>query len=424
MDLTDSKKMSAGLMNRINTRQVLAIIRAEEYISRAEITKKLGLTPPTVNRILTQLADYGFIEFVGHGISGGGRPPMMVKFNGKNNYIIGIDIGATAIRGVLSNLDAEFIVEIQLSTKLKSGEKGVMEQIFSLVDRLLSRKNFNNSKVLGIGIGVPGLIDHKKGIIDLSPDFGWRSMDFRKKLKERIKLPVIFDNSTRLMAVGERKYGKGVNLDEYIVINVGYGIAAGIVANGKILNGAKGHAGEFGHIVIDPFSDVLCDCGGKGHLEALASGRRIADMGKTLLLNNGDKDLKKRAENKVTNVTAKMIADMAREGNKNAIRIFDSALNYLSIGIVNLINVFDPKKVLIGGGVALSGDIFFDNLNLKVSQNMMSAKSISIEPVTFGENATLVGACALVLEGILNFDISVSKTKVRTKIISTGKPVS
>src|SRR5688572_27967740 len=118
-------------------------------------------------------------------------------------------------------------------------------------------------------------------------------------------------------------------------------------------------------------------------------------------------------------IAAKMIADLARDGNKNAIQIFDSALSYLSIGIVNLINVFDPKKVLIGGGVALNGDIFFDNLNIKVAQNMMSAKSISIELVTFGENATLVGACALVLEGILNFDISVSKTKVRAKIVST-----
>jgi len=369
----------------------------------------LGLTAPTVNKILAQLAESGFVEYIGHGKSGGGRPPMLIKFNGKNNFVIGIDIGATTIRGVLSNLDAEFILEIQLSTKLKSGESGVMEQIFSLVDRLFARKNFNGAKVLGIGIGVPGLIDHKKGIIDLSPDFGWKNMEFQRRLSERIKLPIVFDNSTRLMAVGEKKYGKGMELDDYIVVNVGYGIAAGIVANGKILGGAKGHAGEFGHIVIDPHSDVLCDCGGKGHLEALSSGRRIADMGRLLLTKNVDEDLKKLSEGNPSNVTAKMIADLARQGNPNAIRIFDSALHYLSIGIVNMINVLDPKKVLIGGGVALNGDIFFDNLNKLVSNNMMSAKKIPIEPVSFGENATLVGACALVLEGLLNFDIAIPK---------------
>ena len=396
-------------MNKINTTQVLSVIRSQEFISRAEIGRVLGLTAPTVNKILAQLAESGFVEYIGHGKSGGGRPPMLIKFNGKNNFVIGIDIGATTIRGVLSNLDAEFILEIQLSTKLKSGESGVMEQIFSLVDRLFARKNFNGAKVLGIGIGVPGLIDHKKGIIDLSPDFGWKNMEFQRRLSERIKLPIVFDNSTRLMAVGEKKYGKGMELDDYIVVNVGYGIAAGIVANGKILGGAKGHAGEFGHIVIDPHSDVLCDCGGKGHLEALSSGRRIADMGRLLLTNNGDEDLKKMSEGNASNVTAKMIADLARQGNPNAIRIFDSALHYLSIGIVNMINVLDPKKVLIGGGVALNGDIFFDNLNKLVSNNMMSAKKIPIEPVSFGENATLVGACALVLEGILNFDISISK---------------
>ncbi len=357
------------------------------------------------------------MQYIGQGKSGGGRPPLMVKFNGKNNYIIGIDIGATTIRGVLSNLDAEFILEIQMSTKLKSGEKGVMEQIFSLVDRLLARKNLNNAKVLGIGIGVPGLIDHKNGKIDLSPDFGWKNMEFKKRLKERIKLPVIFDNSTRLMAFGEKKYGKGVYLDDYIVINVGYGIAAGIVVNGKVLSGTKGHAGEFGHIIIDPNSDVLCDCGGKGHLEALASGRRIADMGKAIF--EKDKDLMRLSENKVGSVSAKMIADLARDGNKNAMKIFESSLHYLSIGIVNLINVFDPEKVLIGGGVSLNGDIFFQGLNKKVSQYMISEKKIAIEPVTFGENATLVGACALVLEGILNFDISISSVKEKEAVIIT-----
>jgi glucokinase-like ROK family protein len=418
MEFTDNKKMSARLMNKINTRQVLSVIRRQEYISRAEIGKILGLTAPTVNRILTQLAETGFVEYLGQGKSGGGRPPMLIKFNGKNNYVIGIDIGATMIRGVLSNLDAEFILEIQMSTKLKSGEKGVMDQIFTLVDRLLARKNFNGSKVLGIGIGVPGLIDHKKGIIDLSPDFGWKNMEFKRRLADKIKLPIVFDNSTRLMAVGEKKYGKGMELDDYVVVNVGYGIAAGIVANGKILSGAKGHAGEFGHIVIDPHSDVLCECGGKGHLEALASGRRIAYLVKLLLSHKKDQYIKRMSENDPVNVSAKMIATLAREGNKNAIRIFDAALQYLSYGIVNLINVFDPKKVLIGGGVASNGDIFFDNLNKLVANNMMGAKKIPIEPVSFGENATLVGACALVLEGLLNFDISIPKIKEQSTIAS------
>jgi predicted NBD/HSP70 family sugar kinase len=244
-------------------------------------------------------------------------------------------------------------------------------------------------------------------------------MEFKKRLSEKIKLPVIFDNSTRLMAVGEKKYGKGVDLEDYIVVNVGYGIAAGIVVNGRVLSGTKGHAGEFGHIVIDASSEVLCDCGGKGHLEALASGRRIADLGKVLLEKNGDKELKLLCDNKTANVTAKMIADLAKTGNKNAIHIFDTALHYLAIGIVNLINVFDPKKVFIGGGVAQNGDLFFDNLNKKVSANMISDKKIIIEPATFGENATLVGACALVLEGILNFDIAVSRVNIPEEMISS-----
>jgi predicted NBD/HSP70 family sugar kinase len=308
---------------------------------------------------------------------------------------------------VLSNLDAEFIMEIQISTKLKGGEDEVLEQIFDLVERLLSRQNIEESRVLGIGIGVPGLIDTKKGVIDFSPDFGWKDLPFRKRLEERISLPILFDNSTRLMAVGEKKYGNGIFLDDYIVINVGYGIASGIVVNGKILSGLRGHAGEFGHIVIDPESDVLCDCGGKGHLEALASGRRIAELGKKLLRDN-DPEMKKLAGNKNGPVTAKMVATLARNNHKKAAEIFSTAIDYLSIGIVDLINLFDPEKIFIGGGVAMNGDVFFGELNKNVMKKMMSLKNIPIEPVTFRENATLVGACALVLEAVLNFDITMS----------------
>jgi predicted NBD/HSP70 family sugar kinase len=243
-------------------------------------------------------------------------------------------------------------------------------------------------------------------VIDLSPDFGWKGMEFNKRLKERIKLPIIFDNSTRLMALGEKKYGKGINIDDYIVINVGYGIASGIVVNGKVLSGTKGHAGEFGHIVIDPDSHVQCDCGGEGHLEALASGRRIADLGKALFKKGVDKELNEASENIEANITARLIVQLALRGNKNANIILDSALEYLSIGITNLVNIFDPKCVLVGGGVALNGKIFFDRLNEKISKHMMRIKKIHVEPVTFGENATLVGACALVLEAILNFEIN------------------
>lgn len=410
MELTDNKKMSAGLMNKINKRQVLAVIREEDEISRAEIVKRLGLTPPTVNRILTQLISDGFVDYVGHGKSGGGRPPMIVKFNGKDNYVIGIDIGATTIRGVLSNLDAEFIMEIQDSTKLKGGEDAVLEQIFSIVERLQSRKNLDKSKVLGIGIGVPGLIDRKNGMVDFSPDFGWKNFEFERRLKERISLPILFDNSTRLMAVGEKKYGKGIMLKDYIVINVGYGIAAGIVVNGKVVSGSRGYAGEFGHIVIDQQSDVKCDCGGKGHLEALASGRRIAELGRILVKKNQAPALKKMAGGDINNITAKLIASLANEGDEKALEIFNSALEYLSIGIVNLINLFDPEKVLVGGGVALNGDYFFNVLNKYVNRKMMSSKIVPIEPVSFEKNATLIGACALVLEGVLNFDISVKES--------------
>ena len=402
----DFSRIDSKGMNKINMSKVLKLIREKEVISIGEITRQTDLTAPSVFRLVKQLMENeGLVKLSGVGPSKGGRPPVIYEFNGSEKFIIGIDVGATYIRAVLANLKAEILYEVQLLTEKEKGYNSVISKLTDLINRLLNRQDTNSGNIIGIGIGVAGLIDKNKKRINFSPDFKWENVDFHGDLSKEFNIPVYLDNSTRLMALGELGYGIGKNCDNFIVINVGYGIAAGIVVNGETISGCFGHSGEFGHMTINPASDIICDCGRKGCIESLSSGRRIAEMGRERVSESaGLNDL---CNGDIEKIDAKMVADATRLGDKVAGEILDTAICNLSIGIRNLVNLLDPEKLLIGGGVSLSGAIFFDRLSRCMETNLMQTKAdIPIQPVTFLENATIMGALTLVLDKVLNFELN------------------
>jgi glucokinase-like ROK family protein len=402
----DFSRIDSKGMNRLNMSKVLKLIREKKIISIGEITKMTDLTAPSVFRLVKHLIDdEGLVRYSGLGQSNGGRPPVIFEFNGSEKYIIGIDVGATYIRAVLANLNAEILYEVQLLTEKENGYDSVILKLSDLLKRLINRPGINSNHIKGIGIGVAGLIDKNKRRINFSPDFQWENVNFHEDLSRDLTIPIYLDNSTRLMALGEIGYGVGKKCDNFIVINVGYGIAAGIVVNGETTSGSYGHSGEFGHMTINPDSDIICDCGQKGCLEALASGRRIAELAReragesSILIELCNNDIKK--------IDAKMVADAAKLGDKVSMDTLNVAISYLCTGIRNLVLLLDPGKILIGGGVSFNGDIFFDTLLKRMEGKLIRTKAdISIQPVTFHENATIMGTLTLVLDKVLNFELS------------------
>jgi glucokinase-like ROK family protein len=402
----DFSRINSKAMNKINMSKVLKLIREKKTISIGEITRLTDLTAPSVFRLVKHLSENeGLVKFSGVGPSKGGRPPVIYEFNGSEKFIIGIDVGATYIRAVLANLNAEILYEVQLLTEKGNGYKSVISRLTDLIRRLAGRQGINPENIVGIGVGVAGLIDKNRQRINFSPDFQWENVDFHSDLAKEFNIPVYLDNSTRLMALGEMGYGIGKNCDNFIVINVGYGIAAGIVVNGETISGCFGHSGEFGHMTINPDSDIRCDCGQKGCIEALASGRRIAEMGQERVRDSAI--LNDMCKGDVQKIDAKIVAEAARLGDMVAGEILDIAISNLCIGIRNLVNLLDPEKILIGGGVSLSGKIFFDKLAGCMEGKLMRTKAdVPIQPVTFLENATIMGALTLVLEKVLNFELN------------------
>jgi glucokinase-like ROK family protein len=393
-------------MNKMNKIQVLSIIHNKKTISRADIAKVTGLTLPTVSRIVAQLINQdGLVKYVGVGDSSGGRPPVIVSFNGSENFVIEIDLGATLIRGVLSDLNNDSQMEIHVPTMLENGYESIMDNVASVIERLLNKRGLNRDKVLGVGIGIAGLVNIKQGRVDFSPDFGWESVNIRDSLKKRINLPFFFDNSTRLMALGELNYGQGINYENFAVVNIGYGIASGIVIDGKTVFGSQGKAGEFGHIIVDANSNVQCKCGSYGCLEALASGRRIADLGRELFNENKSQKISELCKNNPKAIDAKLVFEAARSGDKDAIKIVETVTNYLGVGIASLVNLLDPEVIFMGGGVSSNDEIFFKPLKKATQRFLISRnKKLEIKPVTFADYATLTGAFSLIVNKIIQFE--------------------
>ena len=403
-------KMDAALLHLANKKVVLKLIKDNSEISRSALAKESGLTPPSITRIVDELINVdGLVDSLGVGSSSGGRPPMIVKFKNDNNYIIGIDLGATYIRGCMVDLNANFISEIQVPTELEKGFLSIVDKVVKLINKLQSRKE-PSAKIWGVGIGVAGLVNSKTGIIESSPDFGWTNIDLRQELDKHLDLPFFYDNSTRLMALGEMKMGEQDNQKNFAVINIGYGIASGLVVEGNLLKGFSGFAGEFGHIAVDTDSTVQCKCGMHGCLEALASGHRIASLGKQVLAENNSELLKELCRGNQDLITAELVARAAKKGDPACLKIYDEVAEYLCKGIGTLANLLNPETVFIGGGISLNGDLLFDLIEEKRDKYLLAGnKRVKIQPSTFGDQATSIGAVSVVLEKILNLELSGAK---------------
>ncbi len=400
-----TQKVDSEVMIRVNRRIILQLIRQKHLISRAELVKFTGLAAPTVSRIVDRLVnDENLVRYGRIGDSSGGRPPVILEFNSKGKHVLGIDLGATLIRGVMADLDAEIEMEVQLQTDIEQGYQAVVNQVVAVTERLLAKRGLDTDKVIGVGIGVPGLLDKAKRMVTFSSAFNWNNVKFKEDLEARIKMPIFVENSTRLMALGEKTFGQGKDLRNFIIVNAGHGIAAGTVVEGQLSHGGQGFSGEFGHMTVDPTSPVICDCGRKGCLEALASGRSIALAARQ----NPDaaRSISELCQVPINRIEAKTVFEACRRGDPNALSICMNAIEYLSIGVANLIHLLDPTHIFIGGGLSLNGDEFWNPLTDGIRNRLMVPnREVKILPAEFKEYDTVVGSLAMVLDAILGLEI-------------------
>lgn len=403
---TEYTQKNASYINKLNKIQVLELIRKSDQISRAEIVKQTKLSAPTVTRIVDNLINAGLVIMTGEGDSTGGRPPKILQFDGTDNFVIGVDLGSTSIRVALSDLNGTFISEIESTTNLEGGFEEIIRQSVDLINKLILRSKKPISKILGIGMAVAGLIDVVEGKVEYSPVFNWKNVHLQEEFNKLIDIPFIFDNVSRVTALGELYYGIGKEYKNFICVNLGYGIGAGIIINGEPFYGSNGFTGELGHIIVERDSEYIGKDGIRGCLEALSSGYGIAEIAKQNI-KAGKQTLLSNNNSTAHEITAEVIFNAARHGDQLSQEIIENSFRYLGQGIDLLIKLFNPDAVVLSGGLTRNGEYYFKKVEEYTINNMFSPlkEQVKILPSSFNEDATLMGAFSLIISKVLNFEI-------------------
>lgn len=309
------------------------------------------------------------------------------------NYVIGIDLGGTKISGALADVDGTIISQYTIPTDAHEGEEKVLERIINVIKQVLNDSNKNSDEVKAIGIGSPGPLDAKKGIIITTPNLPFKNFNLIDPIKKEFNIPTYLDNDANAAAIGEYVFGSGVDTDNMVFVTVSTGIGGGAILNGRIFRGNTCNALEVGHMTLEK-DGPRCNCGNYGCAEALASGTAIGKRGKEAVLQDRYTSLKN-----YYNVTAYEVFKEAANGDEVALEIRDTSLEYLGICVANIVTSFDPEVVIIGGGVSKNGDVIFNKVREVVNKRCFKsmADSCRIVPAALGTDAGVIGAVALAI---------------------------
>ncbi|AKA70369.1 ROK family protein [Clostridium scatologenes] len=311
----------------------------------------------------------------------------------KNKYVIGIDLGGTKISGAIADLKGDIVSKYIIPTNSNEGEKVVLDRITIVIEKVIEESKIDKNQILAVGIGSPGPLDAKKGIILTTPNLPFKNFNIVEPLKNKFNIPVYLDNDANAAAIGEYVFGAGQGTNNMVFITVSTGIGGGAILNGKIYRGNTCNALEIGHTTIEK-DGPKCNCGNYGCAEALASGTAIGRSAKEAV-ERGEKTSLSSYEK----ITAYEVFKEAEKGDAVAQKVLDKALNYLGICVANIIASFDPEMVIIGGGVSKGGNIVFQKVKEVVDKRCFKAMSEStkIVPAALGTDAGVIGAVALAI---------------------------
>lgn len=359
-----------GLVQKINRSLVLNLIKDKGPISRADISKIIKLTRSTVSSIVEYLIKKDLIKEIGLTSSGVGRSAILLKFNSKAYYLIGVDLGTLHTTIVITDLLGSVEKRIEYPTDCQLEKDKILEKLKSSIHNIIKNSGIKRKKIVGIGVAAPGLID-KKGTMRITPNFGWRDTPLGEILKKEFHIPVFVDNNVNAMALAESEFGKGQGVKNFVFINVGMGIGSGVVINGELFHGESNCTGEIGHTTVD-YNGPKCSCGNKGCLEVMASGPAIAKRAIKAIKEGEKSSISKLANYDLNQVSAEIVSKAANQGDKLGLNIMEEAGGYLGTGIANIINLFNPELVILGGGVIQAGDLIFNPLKKAIQKRAFS----------------------------------------------------
>ncbi|MGC8635123.1 MAG: ROK family protein [Candidatus Limnocylindrales bacterium] len=368
-----------------NQRLVLATLYDDGPVSRAEVARRTGLTRTTVSAVVESLLADGLAREVGRGPSTGGKAPILVQVPDDARLLVGVDLGDSVFRGATVNLRGESLHRIEVPSDDADGD-AALDRAFDLLDRLLA---VQDGRVLGIGIGAPGIIDTRVGTVLQAVKRDWRRLPLGEIVHARYHLPVYVANDSQVAALAEHVFGP-VRATNLVAIKVGLGIGAGLVLNGELFQGDGFGAGEIGHTVVEPNGE-LCRCGSRGCLETVASTRAVLARLEAL---------------RGVPVSLPQAVEAFRQGDPDVCRVVLEAGSRLGTVVAGLVGVLDVQRIVLAGTMAAFGAPWLAAVQVAMQRGALPALVQATRLELGGvDDIVVLGASALLMTRELGLNL-------------------
>lgn len=383
-------------MKFLNKKQVLqTIIGNADLFSRADLSKKLDISKPTISNIVDELIQEGWLDETESQVSSGagGRRPVHLNFNKNAKFIIGVDIGGTLTEIALMNLQGEFLQTSQFDTQ-EWVKKDFTEKIATEIKSILLSRDLNENQILALAAGAPGITDIDSGVVIEAPSLQWMQYPLQQKLTDYFSFPVYIENDVNIAVLGEQWQGAARGKDNVVLITLGTGVGCGVIVNGELYRGSRFAAGEIGYMITDKNKakmnyDSMFD--GYGFLENHVGGPSIVQEMKNRLKKNVFEEYAS-----IQKWTAKEVFQLAIQGDRIAEEVVLDAIDHFSIALINVTALLNPECIVLGGGLSKSGGWFLPILQEKIQQHLPKQCQTEIY-LTQLSQVSLLGTAALCL---------------------------
>ena len=320
----------------------------------------------------------------------------------KGQQAVGIDFGGTRIKIGVVDSRGGILCRTGVDVQQSWGRKKLTEILVERVEELFAEQAISRKDLLGVGMGLPGLIDFKKGFVHRLVNVrGWRNVPFASLLRRRIRLPVFIDNDVNLMALGEAAHGAARGFSQVVCITLGTGVGGALILNGELYRGATNSAGEIGHVPLSR-EGPLCACGSRGCFETYVGNRTITSRAKERI-RKGEKTLvRDLIDGKLEHLTPEVLSQAARQGDPFSISIWKEVGEWVGIALAGVVNTYNPDRIVIGGGIAEAGEVLFRPIRrtLKMRALDFPVRGLQVVKAKLGNDAGVIGASVLVRRSV------------------------
>ena len=404
-----------SLVRQINLSIVFNQLWTNAPLSRAQLAGVTGLNKTTISSLVHELLTKGFVREAGQRSSHGGRPATLLELNPRAGCMVGVEIGGDFISAILTNFRAEIEWRHYESTESGQDHQATIERTKSIIQDAIHMADRLELPPLGIGVGVPGLVDLDTGVIVFAPNLEWHDVPLRAMLAEYLPFPILVDNDANLSALGEYYFGTARGIGTFIHIAINVGLGGGVFLNGQPFRGVGGYAGEFGHMTVQE-DGLPCKCGSFGCWETVVSSAAVINRARAAVEEYPHSRILELAHGQMERITLPVVIKAAEEADETALEVLHQTGHYLGLGLANLVNAFNPELIVLGGALSQAYPFLLPVAEKLVAERVIArpAKSTRIVASAFGRDACVFGAVGHVVHEMLtrpNYTLATSETR-------------